>query len=231
MTLTLETEEETKMKDKVVTSWSHLYKRRREIYKAYPDFWKIKVKKKIVNIIYETIEEYKQDDVSKICALDVGSNDRVMGEKIKKKYPQFNYESMDIDQEQHHDYYDLDKIDKKFDLVLSFEVIEHIVFDEGIEMLQKVYDLLKPGGKLIVSTPNVFHPNRYWEYSHKVSYRYDELGGILLSLGFKINHIYRIYNDAYFKRLFRLWFAAPLHQYLCVDFAKSILVVAEKPAD
>ena len=228
MTLTSEIKE-TKMNDKVLTSWSHLYKRRREIYKTYPDFWKLKVKKKIIDIIFETIEAY-QKGTNQICALDVGSNDRVMGNKIKIKYPHFQYESMDIDREQHHDYYDLGQIQKKFDMVFSFEVIEHIVFEEGIQMLRQIFDLLKPGGKLVISTPNVFHPNRYWEYSHKVSYRYDEMGGILLSLGYKINHIYRIYNDAFVKRLLRLWVAAPLHQYLCVDFAKSILLVAEKPS-
>jgi len=67
-----------------------------------------------------------------------------------------------------------------------------------------------------------------WEYSHKVTYRYDEIGGILISLGFKVKKIFRIYNDAFFRRLFRIWVAAPLHKYLCVDFAKSILVVAER---
>lgn len=214
---------------KVKSSWSHLYKRRREIYKSYPDFWKIKVKKKILQVIEETIHEVGTDS-GQIAALDVGSNDRIMGEKITKIFPNFRYESMDIDQEQFHDYYDLNAIDKQFKLVFSFEVIEHLPFEEGLEMLARIYELLEPGGKLIISTPNVFHPNRYWEYSHKVSYRYDEMGGILLSLGYKINHIYRIYNDAFFKRLIRLWLAAPIHQYFCVDFAKSILLVAEKPA-
>jgi len=214
---------------KIKCSWSHLYKRRREVYKTYPDFWKLRIKKKVVQVIEETIIGLKTDG-TELNALDVGSNDRVMGEKIKKLYPGFNYESMDIDREQYHDHYDLNEIKKKFHLVFSFEVIEHLVFEDGIEMLSKMYDLLLPGGKLIISTPNVFHPNRYWEYSHKVSYRYDEMGGILLSLGFKLDSIYRIYNDAFLKRLFRLWVAAPLHQYLCVDFAKSILLVAEKPA-
>lgn len=209
-------------------SWSHLYKYRREIYKSYPDFWKVKVKKKPLDVLKETVREFDMDP-SLVPILDIGSSNRVMGEKLKKIFPSVHYESMDIDREQYHDYYDLNDIQKKFKMVCSFEVIEHLYFEDAIEMLSKSYKILEPGGKLIVSTPNVFHPNRYWEYSHKVSYRYDEIGGILLALGFKINHIYRIYNDAFLRRLFRLWVASPLHRYLCVDFAKSILIVAEKP--
>jgi hypothetical protein len=41
-----------------------------------------------------------------------------------------------------------------------------------------------------------------------------------------VKEIFRIYNDAFFRRLFRIWVAAPLHKYLCVDYAKSILLVA-----
>jgi len=63
-----------------------------------------------------------------------------------------------------------------------------------------------------------------------VSYRYDEIGGILISLGFQVKSIFRIYNDAFFRWLFRIWVAAPIHKYFSVDFAKSILVVASKEA-
>jgi len=213
---------------RIMRSWSHLYKFRREVYKIYPDFWKIRVKKKPLQILNETIRAMGIP-TEKFEMLDIGSSNRVMGDKLKKLFPGIRYESMDIDREQYHDYYDLNDIRKKYDLVCSFEVIEHLFFDDAIDMLTKSYEILKPGGKLIISTPNVFHPNRYWEYSHKVSYRYDEIGAILLAMGFKINHIYRIYNDAFLRRWFRLNVAFPLHRYLCVDFAKSILVVAEKP--
>lgn len=218
----------TTVDTKIKKSWSHLYKYRREIYKCYPNFWKIRVKKKPFQVLCETIREMNLAG-GPFRVLDIGSSNRVMGDKLKKRFPNIQFESMDIDREQFHDYYDLSEINKTFKLVSSFEVIEHLYFEEAIEMLTKSFEILEPGGRIIISTPNVFHPNRYWEYSHKVSYRYDEIGGILLALGFKIHRIYRIYNDAFHKRLFRLWVAAPLHQYLCVDFAKSILLVAEKP--
>jgi hypothetical protein len=40
--------------------------------------------------------------------------------------------------------------------------------------------------------------------------------------------MYRTYSDAFHRYCFRLYVMAPLHRYLGIDFAKSILVVAEK---
>jgi 2-polyprenyl-3-methyl-5-hydroxy-6-metoxy-1,4-benzoquinol methylase len=203
-------------------SWSYLYRTRREILKEFPDFWKVKIKKKHWDVIEKVLWNGCR-------VLDVGSSDRRMEAQLKEKgYPDIYYRSMDIDREHFHDYYSLEGIEEQFDVIFLFEVIEHLEFEDGMMLLNAIHDLLSDEGFLILTTPNVFHPNRYWEYSHKVSYRYDELGGILLALGFHVRQVYRIYNDPFLKRFFRVHVAAPLHAYLSVDFAKSILVVAQK---
>jgi len=206
------------------TSWSTLYKTRREIQRNFPDFWDLKVRKKHLDVILEEIR-----DGDKI--LDIGSSARELRHRIVDICDRkISYKSMDIDRETKQDYYSLDEIREQFNVVFLFEVIEHLTFEDGVHLLGSIYDLLLPGGKLILTTPNAFHPNRYWEYSHKGSYRYDEIGGILISLGFQVKSIFRIYNDAFFRWLFRIWVAAPIHKYFSVDFAKSILVVASKEA-
>lgn len=43
--------------------------------------------------------------------------------------------------------------DNSFDFVVSFQVIEHIKKDKAL--VKEVYRILKPGGKYIVSTPNI----------------------------------------------------------------------------
>jgi SAM-dependent methyltransferase len=43
--------------------------------------------------------------------------------------------------------------DNSFDFVISFQVIEHIKKDK--HLIEEVYRVLKPGGKFIVSTPNI----------------------------------------------------------------------------
>src|SRR5207244_1612553 len=41
---------------------------------------------------------------------------------------------------------------KSFELVLCLELIEHIY--AGEELLARIYDVLTPGGSLVISTPN-----------------------------------------------------------------------------
>lgn len=202
-------------------SWSRFFSFRKRIRSAYPCIYKIRIKKKLFDVV---LEEMKTG--SKI--LDVGASNRNLGERIIAKFPSATYKTMDIDKEQPHDYYSLEEIHESFDMVILSEVIEHLEFNEGISMLQRLHALLNLGGKIIVSTPNIHHPNRYWDSDHKTPYRYDEIGAALISVGFSIDKIYRIYNDQFLRRFFRIYVASHLHKYLDIDFAKSIVVVACK---
>lgn len=65
---------------------------------------------------------------------------------------------------------------ESFDVVCCFQVIEHLAHPGGL--LSKITSWLKPGGILLVSTPNrkasiIRHPYHYREYSK------EELGGVL----------------------------------------------------
>ena len=161
--------------------------------------------------------------------LDVGASDRRMEGRVTSAYPDILYKSMDIDRKVPHDYYSLAEIDEQFDLIILFEVIEHLELEEGVAMLGRLKELLVNGGRLIVSTPNVFNPSRFWfDATHKVAYSYEELGGILLSQGFDVLDIYRTYNASFPKYVFRLTLFYPLHRILNVDFAKSIVFMAQK---
>jgi SAM-dependent methyltransferase len=190
--------------------------------RAFRSVYKLKVKKKLFDVIME-----KLNGSEKI--LDVGASTRNLGERIKKEHGDVTYKTLDIDRENEHDFYSFEEIDEKFDLIVLSEVIEHLEFMEGIELLRKLRDLLLPGGRIIVTTPNTHHPNIWWSDSdHKTPYRFDVLGGALTWVGFDVENMYRIYNDQFLRRLVRLYIMASVHRYLDVDFAKSIVVVAAK---
>jgi cyclopropane fatty-acyl-phospholipid synthase-like methyltransferase len=203
-------------------SWSKLFSYRDKIHESYPEIWDIQILRKRFPLMLENIRDGEK-------VLDIGASNRDLEGRLKRHYLNLVYKSMDIDQEQFHDFYSLEEIQESFDVVFLFEVIEHLDLEEGVELLKRTYDLLNEGGRLILTTPNVFNPSRFWrDATHKVAYCYDELGGLLLAQGFQIKAMYRTYSDAVHRYLFRRYVMASLHRYLGIDFAKSILVIAEK---
>jgi 2-polyprenyl-3-methyl-5-hydroxy-6-metoxy-1,4-benzoquinol methylase len=137
--------------------------------------------------------------------LDVGASDRRMKKRVQDVYPDIVYKSMDIDRRTPHDYYSLAEIDEHFDLILLFEVIEHLELEQGVKMLRRLHELLVDGGMLIISTPNIFNPGRFWiDATHKVAYHYEELAGIVLIQGFEVLGIYRTFHASLVKYLLRI---------------------------
>jgi SAM-dependent methyltransferase len=67
-------------------------------------------------------------------------------DSLKTKYPKGNFQQMVIPP-----FASLP--DNHFDVVVSFQVIEHIKDDLGY--LKEIYRVLKPGGKALITTPNI----------------------------------------------------------------------------
>jgi len=202
--------------------WSRLFEHRSKIHERYPDIWDLRILRKRFPLMVETLRDGEK-------VLDIGASNRNLEGRLKRHFPNLVYKSMDIDREQFHDFYSLEEVRESFDVIFLFEVIEHLDLEEGVQLIQRIYGLLSPRGRLILTTPNVFNPGRYWrDATHRVAYCYDELCGLLLAHHFRIRAIYRTYSDAFLRYVFRVYVMAPLHRYLGIDFAKSILVVAEK---
>jgi 2-polyprenyl-3-methyl-5-hydroxy-6-metoxy-1,4-benzoquinol methylase len=66
--------------------------------------------------------------------------------KIKSKFPAAKFYNMNVPPFS-------GIADASFDTIVSFQVIEHIEDDKGF--LQEIHRVLKPGGKAILSTPNI----------------------------------------------------------------------------
>lgn len=161
--------------------------------------------------------------------LDIGANDRSLQKFLGLRLSfQVEYKSMDIDRTNVHDYYSLRDIEGKFDVISCFEVIEHMTPSMALELFQKAYESLVPGGKMFVSTPNVYHPMSFWSDStHITPYRFRHLAGWLGTVGFSRFQAYRVVRMTWRKRI-RYWRYRGLLRLLNMDFAPDILVVGEK---
>lgn len=202
--------------------WSKIFQFREVIHKRYKEVWDIPLLKRRSFLL----KRYLKDGM---YILDVGAGERGAEREIKRLGIELTYKSMDIDMTKIHDYYDLDEIKEEFDAVLLFEVIEHLTLEEGVMLLKKINSLTKKGGILIASTPNVFNPARFMrDATHKTFYAYDEFCGIVNMAGYTIEEVYRSYNDALHRYIFKVYLLGFLFKTLGIDYAYSVFLVGKK---
>ncbi|OGP79281.1 MAG: hypothetical protein A2V86_08610 [Deltaproteobacteria bacterium RBG_16_49_23] len=202
--------------------WSEQFHWRHRIHRQYPEVWDLRIVRKRLPFILKYLKDGE-------TVLDVGAYHRELGGRIKKHYPQVLYKSLDIDPFYQHDYYSFEEIKERFDMVLLFDVIEHLDWAEGRKMVGKIFEILKPGGRVILTTPNIYTPGRYWkDLSHRTPYHYEELGALFLSNRFNSIELYRLFNAPFLKYVMKVYFFTPFFRFFTLDFTNSILLMARK---
>ena len=203
-------------------SWSQINDRRQAVRARWRRIWTLPVGGRAANVAAECIHDGAR-------LLDIGASRGGFREKLR---PGVQYHTLDVDPEVEADFRALaDVEDASFDVVSCFETIEHLTVDDAMELVQGVARVLKPGGVTFFSTPNIHHP---WFYlssaTHRTPFAYDELGGLLECAGLRVEALMRCHRDSLVKSVVRLC-ARPLYRLIGVDYAKSVLAVARRPAD
>jgi 2-polyprenyl-3-methyl-5-hydroxy-6-metoxy-1,4-benzoquinol methylase len=201
--------------------WGRIKQGRDSVKGLFPRILKIPIIPDAKEKVYELIPDNG-------TILDVGAHDRKLGTYLHKRSKSLTYKSLDTDKKLQHDFYSLDDITEEFDVIVLFEVIEHLDPEDAIELLIRLYQLLKEGGSLVVSTPNIFHPTIFWrDCTHKTGFRYNELAGIMSSVGCRNLEVYRI-SKVTLKEKLLFTFYRPLLSLLNMDFVGRILVIGKK---
>lgn len=81
--------------------------------------------------------------------------------------------------------------DKKdtYDVIFARDVIEHFTKEDIIELLEVVFNSLKPCGVVIIQTPNGESPfggrYRYGDFTHEIAFTRSSLNQVLMMAGFE----------------------------------------------
>lgn len=77
---------------------------------------------------------------------------------------------------------------KYFDLILAFDLIEHLSKNEVLEFIERCYSKLNKGGRIVIQTPNAASPFfgtvRYGDYTHELAFTSNVLSQLLRRAGF-----------------------------------------------
>jgi SAM-dependent methyltransferase len=202
--------------------WGEQFQWREKVHQRFPELWDLKIVRKRLPFVLKHLKDGER-------VLEIGAFDRSLEGRLKHFRPRIEYKSLDIDPTYVHDYTSLEHVDEKFDLVLLFELIEHLDWEGGREMVAKIFDVLKPGGRVILTTPNIYTPGQYWkDVSHRTPYHYEELGGLFLSQRFESIELFRLFNDRLLGYVVKVYLFSPVYRFLRIDFTKSILLLARR---
>lgn len=202
-------------------SWSEQYFFRRAVAARFGGIFSLP----LVRSVRDVLRDVVRDDHE---VLEVGAGDCRMRDVLASRRRGVSYHSLDIDPRGAHDYRSLNEIDRTFDCIFAFEVVEHLAHDDLHDWFTQLKKFLKPDGQLVLSTPNTFYPPAYLrDASHRTPLCYDELGGMLEGCGLRVTRIVRVYSDPVWRMVARRFLFGWLFRLIGIDFARQIVVVAQ----
>lgn len=206
-----------------IINWSQLHSARMGVRKRYHKIWDLPIEKRYAEVLFKCGRDHAR-------VLEVGAGNRALHSRLRNWWPNTQYKSYDIDSETEQDFYQLEDIDGDYNIICMFEVIEHVPPAIAKEILTKCYEVMAPGGLIFITTPNIYYPPNYLrDATHITPWCYDELGAVSSMSGFELKDIYRLYSDSFWGKLLHRVLFYSVHKVIGIDFAKHLLLVAQKP--
>jgi SAM-dependent methyltransferase len=203
-------------------SWSRLYRYRKAAAARWGRIYDLPLARRPRDLVVAHTVPGQQ-------VLEVGAGEKRIRGHLVAAHGRIDYFSLDIDRDEPHDFYHLDEVHQTFDRVLALEVAEHLEWAELRPWLAGLRRTLREDGLLILSTPNTYYPPAYLrDATHRTPLCYDELAGLVESVGLDVIGIYRIYNDPLHRKLLRRYLLGWLFRTLGLDFARQIVLVARR---
>ncbi len=202
--------------------WSELYERRRAVQRRFGRVHALPLVKRVRHVLVPHVKPGMR-------VLDVGAGARRVREILERDVGDVQYESVDPDPAGGHEHTSIDDAVGPFDVVVSLEVVEHIEPSEVQAWLRDVVQQVGPGGRLVISTPNTYHPQEFQrDMTHRTPCAYDQLAGLLEALGLTVESIHRVHADAAWRLVLRRYVFGWLFRLLALDYARQIVITAQR---
>lgn len=204
-------------------SWSAMYAQRKAAARQFgKSIFDVPLVRRVRDVLLACIADGD-------AVLEVGAGERAMAAELGRFRQGLDYRSLDIDPRGGHDYGDPAEVERRFACVFALEVVEHLPFERIAPWLESLAALVRPGGWLVLSTPNTFYPPAYLrDASHRTPLCYDELAGLLSATGLRVERVARVYRDPLPRALLRRYACGWLFRLLGIDFARQIVVAARR---
>ncbi len=203
--------------------WSSLHERRRALERRWPSVFDLPLARRASALVLAEARPGMR-------VLEAGAGDRRLKERLEAAAPGLEYRSADPDPAHPHDWSSIEDATGTFDLVFALELIEHFTPEEALAFLRRARALLRPGGRILLGTPDVFTPGRWHrDAGHRTPFSPWELGGFLEEAGFTVLSLHRAWNAPLAERVLRRFLLGWLHRFTGADYAQSVVALAENP--
>lgn len=131
-----------------------------------------------------------------------------------------------------------------FGLIVLNDVLEHVPKDQILELLDEIYQHLRPGGRTILRVPNMSNPlnvrTRYVDFTHEAGFSTESLAQVLRVAGFDVEvvkgafepdrrFLFRILFDVLLFKLFVQIHRRTFHLPAEVVPGKNLIAVGKRP--
>ncbi len=203
-------------------SWQRLRTARARVAARWPSPFRLPLVERPSDVLYDLLRDGQS-------LLDVGAGDATRRERVRARFPNVRYVSVDPDPESGADHASLDGVAGPFDVASLFEVVEHVAPEVAVELLRDVRGLLTPGGVVVVSVPCIHTPGRYLrDCTHVTPWAHDELGAALDLAGCEVRSLLRTYPAPLLPRVLRRSLLGPLGHLFGLDYAYSVVAVGAR---
>lgn len=202
--------------------YSALSQGRREAFERFGTIYDLP----IMRSAYEYLKQHYQGGL----VLDVGAGIEHYLQKVLG-IDNAAYHSLDSDPSGRFTYADISEIplEQQYQWIVLNQVVEHLTVAETADLLSTLRNHLEESGNMLITTPNVSHPNRYWgDPTHVTHWNYGALYAICRVTNLQVTRIYR-----YSKHRGPLdplsWIIERVMRHLYqVDWCQSIMLVATR---